>query len=88
VSVAGFDGISIERYEPAVPFNNDGDEITRAYALAVDNRILCVYVTWHATTTEEELRAALDILDTIQAQPIGPDGIRITFTLPDGWDSG
>ncbi len=88
VRVAGLDGVFVEPYEPAVGFSQVGDEITRGYALAVGDRTLCVYLTWHPTTTQAELHSAMDILTTLRAQPIGRDGIRITFTLPDGWDTG
>jgi hypothetical protein len=89
VRIAGFDGVFVEPYEPAMAFGSaDGDEITRAYALAVEDRTLCVYVTRHPTTTDADLRAVRDILETIKAQPIGEQAIRITFTLPAGWDTG
>jgi hypothetical protein len=88
VRVAGFDGVSVEPYEPAVGFNQVGDEITRAYALAVGDRTLCLYLTWHPTTTDDELDAAVKILDSLRAQPIGEDRIRIVFALDKGWDTG
>lgn len=89
VRVAGFDGTLIEPYEPVKTFiTPKGDEITRAYALAVQDRTLCVFVTWHATTTEDELQEALDVLETIRAEAFGADGVRIVFTLPAGWDTG
>lgn len=88
VRVAGFNGVSVEPYEPPVQFGYVGDEITRAYALGVGDRTLCVYLTWHPTTTEEELDAVVRILDTLRAEPIGEDRIRIVFTLEDGWDTG
>ena len=66
----------------------DGDEITRAHALAVGDRTLCVFLTWHPTTTDDELEAAAQILESIRAEPIGIDRIRITFTLDEGWDVG
>ena len=89
VNVAGLDGVSVEPYEPPVPFgSSDGNEITRAYALPVADRTLCVFLTWHATTTEGELEAAEGTLDTLRAVPVGEDRIRITFTLQEGWDIG
>lgn len=89
VRVAGFGGVSVEPYEPPVAFGGpDGNEITRAYALAVGGRTLCVYLTWHPATTADELDAAVKILDTLRAMPIGADRIRIVLTLEDGWDTG
>lgn len=89
VRVAGFDAVVVEPYEPVNAFvNRTGDETTRAYALAVGDRTLCVFVTWDLSTTEDELREAVDMVDTIRAQPIGSNGVRITFTLPAGWDTG
>ncbi len=63
VHVAGLEGVSVEPYLPAVVFNNVGDEITRAYALDVDGRTLCVFVTWHPTTSARDREAAFEILD-------------------------
>src|SRR5262245_37048087 len=88
VNVAGFDGVAVEPYLPPQTFNNVGDEITRAYRLAIADRTLCVFLTWHPTTTALERDAALRIVDTLRAQPIGADGVRITFTLADAWDTG
>ena len=88
VRVAGFNGVFVERYEPPVRFIDAGDETTRAYALAVGDRTLCVFLTWHPTTTDDELAAAVRILDSLRAEPIGEDRIRIVFTLEDVWDTG
>ncbi len=91
VNVAGLDGLYVEPYEdPAVQFavNPQAGATTGAYALAVDDRTLCVYLTWDAASTQDELESARKVLASLRAQPIGPDGIRITFTLPEGWDTG
>lgn len=89
VRVAGFDGVAVEPYEPPVVFGTaDGDEITRAYALAVGDRTLCIFVTWRPATPDDERDAALRIVDTLRAEPIGEDRIRIIFDPGDGWDSG
>jgi hypothetical protein len=47
-----------------------------------------VFVTWNSTTTIVELEAAVQVLDTLRAEPIGENRVRITFTLPEGWDIG
>jgi len=88
VRIAGFGGVMVEPYEPAFAFAHHGDEITRAHALTIGDRTLCVFVTRHAHTTAAEWAAALRILDTIRAQPVGTDGLRLTFRLLDGWDTG
>jgi hypothetical protein len=89
VHLAGFDGVMAEPFEPARPFGNpDGGEKTRAHALFVGDRTLCVYLTWSPTTTERQLAAAAEVLDTLRAQPISDDLVRITFTLDEGWDRG
>ena len=89
IRVAGFDGVSVQPFEPPVTFGSaDGDETTRAHALAVGDRTLCVFLTWHSTTTAAELTAAEAILDTIRAEPVGESSVRITFMLDEGWDIG
>ena len=89
VRVSDFDGVSVENYQPPVTFNDPlGDEITRAYEIAVGRSNLCVYLTWHATTTDEELGSALRTIDALRAQPASIDWIRIVFTLDEGWDTG
>ncbi|HEX5012572.1 MAG TPA: hypothetical protein VFV72_00325 [Candidatus Limnocylindrales bacterium] len=89
VRVAGFDGVAVEPYEPPVTFGpSRGTEVTRAYALAVDDRTLCAFVTWQPSTTDLERNAALHVLDTIRTQPIGDDRLQVSFTLDEGWDTG
>ena len=88
VTVAGLDGVVVEPLTPPVTFGSSVDPTTRAYALAVGKRTLCVYVTWNARTTDAERATVLKILDTIQAQPLGATFLRITFMLHDTWDTG
>ena len=91
VTVAGLDGRSVEPYVgPGTLFmpNREKGETTRAYALPIGDRTLCVYLTWDATTTTKELDAARRVVDSILGQPFGAHGVRIVFTLPEGWDTG
>lgn len=89
VRVAGYDAVYVEPYEPAVSYNSPaGDETSRAYKVDVDGRALCVFVTWHATTTDRQRESLWDVIDSLRAQTIGTDGIRITFELGEGWDIG
>jgi hypothetical protein len=92
VNVADFDAVYAEPYEPPVTFTGpDGDETTRAYALAVGERTLCVFLTWHETTTDEERAALLQIVETIRAEHIKNgrlDFVRVIFELDEGWDVG
>ena len=89
VRLGGWNGISVEPYLPVVGFGRlQGDETTRGYELAVGDRTLCVWLTWHATTTVEELDAAMRILDTLRVEPIGDSRIQVLFTLGAGWDTG
>ena len=92
VNVAGFDAVYAEPYEPPVTFTGpEGDETTRAYALAVGDRTLCAFLTWHETTTDEERDALLQIVETIRAEHIKNgrrDFVRAIFTLDEGWDVG
>ena len=64
------------------------NEISGAYALAIGDRTLCVYLTWDAYTTEDELESARQVVESIRGQPFGRDGVLINFTLPEGWDTG
>lgn len=90
VTVAGLDGLYIEPYEgSSVTFIPPrGGETTGAYALPIDDRTLCVYLTWDPATTPDELRAAREVVESIRGEPHGEDGIRINFTLPCCWDTG
>ena len=90
VTVAGFEGLYFEPYEdPAVMFIPPRSvETTGAYALAIGDRTLCVYLTWAPDTTQDGLEAARQVVESIRGEPFGPDGIRIQFTLPAGWDTG
>ena len=89
VRVAGFDGVVVEPFEPPVTFGSaKGNETTRAYRLLVGDRTLCLFLTWHPDTTDEEREALERILETIRAEPIGIDSVRMNFTLDEGWDTG
>jgi hypothetical protein len=88
VTVAGYEGAYVEPYEPPVVFVGVGDEITRAYELKIGSGTLCIYVTWHPTTTADELDRVLGILDTLRAEYREGGSIRINFTLMDRWDTG
>ena len=90
VTVAGLDGLYVEPYDDSsVGFMSPrGGETRGAYALPIGDRTLCVYLTWDPATTEGELAAGRQILESLRGQPYGEDGIRITFTLPTGWDTG
>ena len=89
IRLGGWDGYSVEPYLPVVGFGRlQGDETTRGYQLAVGDRTLCVWLTWHATTTVEELDAAMRILDTLRVEPVGDSRIQVLFTLGAGWDTG
>jgi hypothetical protein len=91
VTIGSHEGLYVEPYEdPAVQFavNPQAAATTGAYALAVGDRTLCVYLTWDAATTQDELESARQVLESLRSQPVGSDGIRITFTLPANWDTG
>ena len=88
VTIAGYEGAYLEPFLPPVTFVGVGDEITRAYELTIGSGTLCIYVTWHPTTTADELDRVLGVLDTLRAEHRDDGSIRINFTLMDGWDSG
>ena len=89
VRLGGLDGVVVEPYEPPVSFGGAAaGETTRAHALAVGDRVLCVYLTWNAATTDDELAAAEQALETLRAEPIGPDSVRLVITMEAGWDTG
>ncbi len=85
VRLAGWDGKSIEPYLPPIGYGGGlEDATTRAYELAVGDRTVCLWLTWHATTTDEELDEAMRILDTLRVEPIGDSRIRIRIHVG-GW---
>ena len=91
VIVAGLDARYVEPYDgPRVIFmpRRESGQTTGGYALPIGDRTLCVYLTWDATSTTDELDAARQIVESIRGEAYGPDGIRINFTLPAGWDTG
>jgi hypothetical protein len=91
MTVAGIDGLYVEPYDdPSVQFVFSPDHVTTtaAYALPVGDQTLCVYLSWDADTTAEELDAARQVVESIRAQATGEDRIWINFTLPSGWDTG
>jgi hypothetical protein len=90
-TVAGLDGWYVEPYDGAgvlfMPERESG-QTTGGYALPIGDRTLCVYLTWDPTTTTDELHGARQVVESIRAEALGPGGIRIIFTLPEGWDIG
>jgi hypothetical protein len=89
VTIAGFQGVMIEPYEHDFAGEPVGeDDVWRGYALAVGDRTLCAFIGWHRTTTDEEIRSAAHVLDTLRAEPAGRVQLRISFFLPEGWDTG
>lgn len=88
VTVAGLGGLHLEPYDDdSLGFAHSG-ETTAAYALPIGDRTLCVYLRWNAATTQDELSAAREVVESIRGEPYGEDGIRINFKLPFGWDTG
>lgn len=90
VTIAGLDGMYVEPYgDPSVQFGGPRDGFTtRAHALPIGDRTLCIYLSWGPATTPDELDAARQVVESIRGQPFGEDGIRINFTLEQGWDTG
>jgi hypothetical protein len=95
VTVAGLNGLYLEPYkaergEPIVTFIYPprGGETTGGYALPIDDRTLCVYLTWDPQTTRGELEEARQVVESIRGEPYGVDGVRIIFTVPARWDTG
>ena len=89
VRVAGLEGVVVEPYLPIASFGGaEPSMVTRAYALAVGARTICLYLTWNSATTPEELTSAEGILVTLRAEPIGESRIRLVFRLEAGWDTG
>jgi hypothetical protein len=95
VTVAGRDGSYVEPFDgPNVLFmpEREAGQTTGAYALPIDDGTLCVYLTWDASTTPDELDAARQVVESIRGQSIRGATYgtvtRIVFTLPEGWDTG
>jgi hypothetical protein len=90
VTVAGLNGLYLEPYKgPSMTFLTPrGGERTGAYALPIDGRTLCVYLTWDPATTPEELAGARQVVESIRGRLAGEHGIQINFTTTGGWDTG
>jgi hypothetical protein len=92
VDIAGLAGSYLEPYDgvggPWLTLDPAGESTTGAYAIPIADRTLCVYLRWDEATTPLELQSARDVVDSIQGEPFGDDGIRIVYTLPPGWDTG
>lgn len=93
VTVAGIEGLYVEPYGGDMTLAWSGSRTaseltTGAYALPIADRTLCVYLRWDEATTDEELKAARDIVNSIRGTPFEEADIRINFTLPAGWDTG
>jgi hypothetical protein len=90
-TVAGLDGLYLEPHDDDSVYlsvSPNHGETTGAYALPIDDRTLCVYLTWDRATIPDELTAAREVVESIRGEPHGEDGIRINFTLPCCWDTG
>ena len=91
VIVAGVDALYLEGHTTnrsiMLP-SPEGGETTAAYALPIDGRTLCVYLTWDPATTQDELNAARGVVESIRGEADGLNGVRIIFTLTGGWDTG
>jgi len=90
IRVAGLDGLYVEPYDSRdVVFGPmAGAKTTRAYALPIGDRTLCVYATWNAATTQDDVQALNEVVESIRGMPFGDNGIRINFILGGGWDTG
>jgi hypothetical protein len=93
VAIAGSDGRYLEPYPPDPELywlepDSGSNATVGAYGLSISDRSLCVYVWWETATTQPELDDLHRIVESIRGEPTGDDGVRINFTLPDGWDTG
>lgn len=90
VTVAGMEGLYVEPYNDSSLrfYRYNGGETIAGYALPIDGRTLCMYLAWDRTTTQAELDSLRTIVETVRGQAFGENGLRITFTLPAGWDTG
>jgi hypothetical protein len=88
VTVGGYDATVVQPHEPGIGYPTRGSEITRAYAVDVDGTTLCIFVSWYPATLQSDIDAAIQVVESIRAQERGEGRVRITFTLPAGWDVG
>ena len=86
-----YDAWYVEPFEAESPrdvmFLPRGGETTRAYAIPIEDRMLCVYLSWDPTSTPDEIDAAHSVISSIRALPFR-SGVRIVFTTEGGWDTG
>jgi len=92
MTVAGVDSLYLE------PYANDEDmhfggiatgATTAAYAIPIEDRTLCVYLSWDPETPPDKVESAREVVESIHGQPYRQQGgIRINFLLERGWDTG
>jgi len=61
---------------------------TERWAADFENRRVTILVEAQPDTTPAELAEAHVIIKSIRSEPTDIGAFRLTFTLPDGWDSG
>ena len=82
ITVAGYDGTYQE-----LPTGRDGVR-TEIWLVDIDGTRVTFTVEAQPGTTAAELAEAHAILGSIRSEPTDGARIRLTFTLPKGWDSG
>ena len=82
VTVAGYDGTYHE-----LPVSADGLR-TELWVVDIGDTTVTITVEAQPSTTEAELAEAHAIIGSISSEPRKNGAARLTFTLPDGWDSG
>lgn len=82
ITVAGYDGTYQE-----LPTGTDGVR-TEIWLVDIDDTRVTFIVEAQPGTTAAELAEAHAILESIRSEPKDGARIRLTFTLPKGWDSG
>jgi hypothetical protein len=90
VTIGGVNGMYVEPYgDPSVQVTQpQGDgTTTAAYALPFEDQTLCVYLSWDADISAEELEAARQVVESIRGHRHRA-GVQFILTLPAGWHTG
>jgi hypothetical protein len=92
VEIGDREGRVVDPFEPDVPkrilFVGMDVAGAVAYEIPVGEHTLCAFASWDAASAPEDIRAARAVVESIRAEPVGSNQVRVVFTTEGGWDTG